>query len=278
MGRYGGQELGFGSDADVIYAYRATTLSGEDAQTRAEALVSELLRLTEDLRLPLDLDINLRPEGKNGAVARSLDSYRAYYKRWSLTWEAQALLRARAAVGDPRLMADFELLADEVRFPAQIAEKDVREVKRIKARVVSVRLPQGADPARHLKLGRGSLSDVEWFVQLIQLQHGHAVPALRTTSTLAALAAAVEEGFIPDAEADRLREAWVFASRARSAVTLWTAKTLDVLPTDRQQLDGVARIMGYAPGSASVLDDDYLRATRLARAVFEKRFYGSGGA
>jgi glutamate-ammonia-ligase adenylyltransferase len=278
MGRYGGQELGFGSDADVIYAYRATTLSGEDAQTRAEALVSELLRLTEDLRLPLDLDINLRPEGKNGAVARSLDSYRAYYKRWSLTWEAQALLRARAAVGDPGLMADFEKLADEVRFPAQIAEKDVREVKRIKARVESERLPQGADPARHLKLGRGSLSDVEWFVQLIQLQHGHAVPALRTTSTLAALAAAVEEGFIPDAEADRLREAWVFASRARSAVTLWTAKTLDVLPTDRQQLDGVARIMGYAPGSASVLDDDYLRATRLARAVFEKRFYGSGGA
>jgi glutamate-ammonia-ligase adenylyltransferase len=277
MGRYGGEELGFGSDADVIYVYRATTLSGEEAQTRAETIVSELLRLTEDLRLPLDLDINLRPEGKNGAVVRSLDSYRAYYKRWSLTWEAQALLRARAAVGDVQLMADFELLADEVRFPAEIAEKDVREVKRIKARVESERLPQGADPARHLKLGRGSLSDVEWFVQLIQLQYGHAVPALRTTSTLDALAVAVKEGFIPDAEAQRLHEAWVFASRARSAVTLWTAKTLDVLPTDRQQLDGVARIMGYLPGSASVLDDDYLRVTRLARAVFEKHFYGSTG-
>ncbi|MEO6943169.1 MAG: bifunctional [glutamine synthetase] adenylyltransferase/[glutamine synthetase]-adenylyl-L-tyrosine phosphorylase [Lacisediminihabitans sp.] len=275
MGRYGGQELGFGSDADVIYVYRPTRLGGEQAQARAETIVSELLRLTEDLRLPLDLDIGLRPEGKNGAVVRSLDSYRAYYKRWSLTWEAQALLRARAAIGDAPLLRDVEMLADEVRFPAEIAEHDVREVRRIKARVESERLPRGADPARHLKLGRGSLSDVEWFVQLIQLQHGHAVAALRTTSTLDALDVAVREGFIPEAEARRLREAWVFASRARSAATLWTAKTLDVLPTDRQQLDGIARIMGYRPGSASALDDDYLRVTRLARAVFEKRFYGS---
>jgi glutamate-ammonia-ligase adenylyltransferase len=274
MGRYGGAELGFGSDADVIYVYRPTTLDGNAAQTRAEAIVSGILRLTEDLRLPLDLDIDLRPEGKNGAVTRSLDSYRAYYKRWSLTWEAQALLRARAVAGDPALQRDFEALADEVRFPEQIAERDVREVKRIKARVESERLPQGADPARHLKLGRGSLSDVEWFVQLIELQHGHEVEALRTTSTLRALDAAVEAGFIPEGEAAKLRDAWIFASRARSAVTLWTAKTQDVLPGDRQQLDGIARLMGYPPGSANALDDDYLRVTRLARAVFEKRFYG----
>jgi [glutamine synthetase] adenylyltransferase / [glutamine synthetase]-adenylyl-L-tyrosine phosphorylase len=275
MGRFGGGELGFGSDADVMYVYRATTLTGEEAQAKAERLVSDLQRHTEDLLLPLDLDINLRPEGKNGAVVRSLDSYRAYYERWSLTWEAQALLRARAVVGDPRLMSDFESLADEVRYPAAISEKDVREVKRIKARVESERLPQGADPSRHLKLGRGSLSDVEWFVQLIQLQHGATIPALRTTSTLEALSVATAEGFIEPDEAARLRDAWVFASRARSAMTLWTAKTLNVLPTDRQQLDGVARLLEYAPGSATELDDDYLRITRLARQVFEKRFYGS---
>jgi glutamate-ammonia-ligase adenylyltransferase len=151
----------------------------------------------------------------------------------------------------------------------------VREVKRIKARVESERLPQGADPARHLKLGRGSLSDVEWFVQLMELQHGHAVPALRTTSTLGALDVAVAEDLIPEGEALRLKDAWVFASRARSAATLWAAKTQDVLPSDRKQLEGIARLMGYPPGSASELDDDYLRVTRLARAVFEKRFYGS---
>ena len=231
-------------------------------------------RYTEDLRIPLDLDIGLRPEGKNGAVVRSLDSYRAYYARWSLTWEAQALLRARGVVGDPGVLEAFEALANEVRYPATISDQNVREVKRIKARVESERLPQAADPTRHLKLGRGSLSDVEWLVQLQQLQHGFDVEGLRTTSTLDALGAVAAQGLVSASEATKLRDAWVLASRARSAMTLWTSKTADVLPTDRQQLEGVARLLEYPPGSASDLEEDYLRVTRLARQVFEKRFYG----
>ncbi len=274
MGRYGGAELGFGSDADVMYVYRAAGASDEDAQRSAEQIVKGLSRYTEDLRMPLDLDIGLRPEGKNGAIVRSLESYRAYYARWSLTWEAQALLRARGVAGDSGVIQAFEELANEVRYPTKISDQDVREVKRIKARVEAERLPQAADPARHLKLGRGSLSDVEWFVQLQQLQHGATVAGLRTTSTLGALAAAVTEGMIPAGEAKKLRDAWVLASRARSAMTLWTSKTADVLPTDRQQLDGVARLLAYPPGSASHFEEDYLRVTRRARQVFEKRFYG----
>ncbi|CAN5577329.1 bifunctional [glutamine synthetase] adenylyltransferase/[glutamine synthetase]-adenylyl-L-tyrosine phosphorylase [soil metagenome] len=274
MGRYGGAELGFGSDADVMYVYRAAGASDDEAQQRAEHIVHALSRLTEDLRIPLDLDIGLRPEGKNGAIVRSLDSYRAYYARWSLTWEAQALLRARGVVGDPGVLAAFEELANDVRYPQQISEQDVREVKRIKARVEAERLPQAADPSRHLKLGRGSLSDVEWFVQLLQLQHGARVPGLRTTSTLDALAAAEGEGLVTAADARKLRDAWILASRARSAMTLWTSKTSDVLPKDRQQLEGVARLLEYPPGAASRFEEDYLRITRLARQVFEKRFYG----
>ncbi len=275
MGRYGGAELGFGSDADLMYVYRPAGAEPEAAQRRAERIVHEIKRLTEDLRLPLDLDLGLRPEGKNGAVVRSLDSYRAYYERWSLTWEAQALLRARTVGGDAALLADFERLADEERYPAAIGADAVREVKRIKARVESERLPQGADPARHLKLGRGSLSDVEWLVQLLQLEHAHAVPGLRTTSTLHALDAAVDAGLVPSADAERLRAAWLLASRVRSALTLWTAKTADVLPTDRRTLEGVARLLEYPRHSASRLEEDYLRTTRLARQVFERLFYGS---
>ena len=274
MGRYGGQELGFGSDADIMYVYRPAGVDPEEAQRRAEAIVHELARLTEDLRLPLDLDIGLRPEGKNGAIVRSLDSYRAYYERWSLTWEAQALLRARGVVGDAELLAAFEDLADEVRYPESVSPADVREIKRIKARVEAERLPQAADPARHLKLGRGSLSDVEWFVQLLQLQNAASVPELRTTSTLRALDAAVAANLIPEVDAARLRAAWLIASRARSAITLATAKTTDVLPTDRQALERVSRVLEYPPGSASRLEEDYLRTTRLARQVFERRFYG----
>lgn len=279
MGRYGGAELGFGSDADVMYVYRAAGApgsepAGEQAQRTAERIVRELNRLTEDLRLPLDLDIGLRPEGRNGAVVRSLESYRAYYARWSLTWEAQALLRARGVAGDDGVLGAFTALADEIRYPPALSAADAREVRRIKARVEAERLPQGADPSRHLKLGRGSLSDVEWFVQLLQLQHAASIAELRTTSTLHALAAATEAGLVARADAERLRAAWLLASRVRSAMTLWTAKTADVLPTDRRALDGVARLLEYPPGSASRLEEDYLRATRLARQVFERGFYG----
>jgi glutamate-ammonia-ligase adenylyltransferase len=112
-------------------------------------------------------------------------------------------------------------------------------------------------------------------VQLIQLQHAARLPELRTTSTLGALRAAVEAGLVDEADAERLRAAWVFATRARSALTLWTAKTTDVLPLDRVQLDGVARLMGYPPRSASRLEEEYLGVTRRARAVFERGFYGT---
>jgi glutamate-ammonia-ligase adenylyltransferase len=274
MGRFGGRELGLGSDADVMCVFRAA--ADQDtavAQREALGIIAELRRLTEDPRLPLDLDMDLRPEGKSGPVARSLDSYRAYYRRWSLTWEAQALLRARPFAGDAALLADFESLADSVRYPASVPEKEVREIKRIKARVENERLPQGADPARHVKLGRGSLSDVEWLVQVIQLQHAARHPALRTTSTLHALAASVDAELLDAADAERLREAWMLASRVRSAVTLWLNKTSDLLPTDRRALDGVARLLGHPRGSASALEEEYLSVTRRARAVFERNFY-----
>ncbi len=274
MGRFGGRELGFGSDADVMYVFRTLGPDSDAAHTTALSIVSELGRLTEDNRLPLDLDIGLRPEGKNGTPVRSLDSYRAYYNRWSLTWEAQALLRARGVAGDLELLDDFTSLADEVRYPAQIGEQAVREVRRIKARVENERLPQGADPNRHLKLGRGSLSDVEWFVQLIQLEHAAELLSLRTTSTLEALAVAAQNDLVTEQDAERLRDAWILASRARSAMTLWSNKTADVLPVDRVQLEGVARLLEYPPGSASALEQDYLAVTRRARAVFERSFYG----
>lgn len=271
MGRFGGRELGMGSDADVLYVYRGT---GDDIGSRALSVVTKLVALSEDPRLPFELDADLRPEGRNGVLVRSLEAYEAYYKRWSLTWEAQALLRARFVAGDFSLGLDFEALADRVRYPETFGEAEIREVRRIKARVENERLPQGADPYRHVKLGRGSLSDVEWFVQLLQLQHAAHISRLQTTSTLKALEVAAESGLVSAEDAATLASAWLFASRARSALTLWLNKTSDVLPRDRADLEGVARLLGYAPGSATAFEEDYLSKTRRARAVFEREFYG----
>jgi len=274
MGRFGGRELGFGSDADLLYVYRADGWDRQEAARAAARIVARINRFTEDTLFPFVLDIDLRPEGANGSVVRTLESYAAYYARWSLTWEAQALLRARGAVGDETLLRNFEHLADLTRYPEAVTEHQVREVKRIKARVESERLPRGADPARHLKLGRGSLSDVEWFVQLLQLQHGLVTPGLRTTSTLRALHAATDAGLVDAGDAERLEAAWLLASRARSALVLWSGRTTDVLPVDRDQLEGVARLLEYPPGSAARLEEDYLGTTRRARQVFEREFYG----
>ncbi|MFJ4175789.1 bifunctional [glutamine synthetase] adenylyltransferase/[glutamine synthetase]-adenylyl-L-tyrosine phosphorylase [Microbacterium sp. NPDC089696] len=274
MGRYGGAELGFGSDADVLYVYDANGVDPQRAQTLATKIVAGLREHLTDHRVPLDLDADLRPEGRNGPLVRTLQAYAEYYRRWSLSWEAQALLRARGVAGSAKLITAFTELADSIRYPASIDLQGTREIKRIKARVEGERLPQGVDPRRHLKLGPGTLSDVEWLVQLIQLQHAHRVPALRTTSTIAALDAAVGADLVPADAAELLRDAWLLSSRLRSAITLYTGRTSDALPTDPRDLDAIGRLLGYPDRSASVLEDDYLGVTRRARRAFEQLFYG----
>jgi glutamate-ammonia-ligase adenylyltransferase len=274
MGRFGGEELGFGSDADVMFTYAPTNGQNvDDLQKQAERIVAELKRLTADPILEFEIDNDLRPEGKNGAVVRSVDSYLAYYERWADTWEAQALLRARVIAGSVSLQAAFVEIIDKYRYPKVLQQSAITEIRRIKARVESERLPQGADPKRHLKLGRGSLSDVEWLVQLYQLKFGAEHPTIRTPRTIDALNAMVEENLIEPHDARVLIEAWVLASRVRSASVLWANKRTDVLPTDRRQLEGLSRILEYPPHSASQLEEDYLAYTRRARMVFERLFF-----
>jgi glutamate-ammonia-ligase adenylyltransferase len=282
MGRQGGREIGYGSDADVMYVHRALPgFSPEEAQEQAARIVNKVSTLLTQPLKPaimaervLQMDADLRPEGKNGAMVRSLDSFAEYYRRWSLIWEAQALLRARPMAGNDDLAKDFLELIDPIRYPESVAETDIREIRRIKARVESERLPRGADPARHLKLGRGGLSDVEWLVQLLQLQHAGSHPELRTTSTLEALDAAARLGLLTQDDAGLLAAAWRLASRIRSANVIWSGKASDLLPSSRRDLEAVARWCGYEPGQAAALEEDYLRVSRRARAVFERVFYG----
>jgi glutamate-ammonia-ligase adenylyltransferase len=223
----------------------------------------------------LDVDAGLRPEGKQGPLVRSLDSYAAYYAKWSAVWEAQALLRASATVGDRDLCERFTALVEPLRFPdGGISDDDVREVRRIKARVDDERLPRGADPATHLKLGRGGLADVEWTVQLLQMQHAGAVPALRTTRTLDALTAAVDADLLDIGDAQALAAAWRTASGLRNAIIQVRGRPADSLPRDTRERAAVAHIRGYEPGESDKLVDDYLRVTRRARQVVERVFWG----
>jgi glutamate-ammonia-ligase adenylyltransferase len=135
------------------------------------------------------------------------------------------------------------------------------------------RLPRGADPTTHLKLGRGALADVEWTVQLIQLRHAHEVEGLRTTRTLPALEAAAVAGLVQPEDVHALAQAWRFASRQRNAIMLVRGRASDQLPSAARDRAAVASLLGYAPDEAEKMLDDYLRSTRRARTVVERIFW-----
>ncbi len=277
MGRLGGAELGYSSDADVMYV--AEPLPGEESRAGMDDMsaVADLMarllgRPTPDP--PLLVDANLRPEGRNGPLVRTLEAYRSYWQRFAAPWERQALLRARPIVGDAELGRAFVIAADDFRYPVGgLDHKDVIEIRRIKARVDAERLPRGADPTTHTKLGRGGLADVEWTVQLLQLQHAFAVPGLRTTRTLPAITAAQQAGIIQPADAEALAGGWLEATRTRNALMLVRGKPEDQIPAHGRELMGVARALGYPEGGdPGEFVDDYRRATRKARRVVDRLF------
>ncbi|MCL6538379.1 MAG: bifunctional [glutamine synthetase] adenylyltransferase/[glutamine synthetase]-adenylyl-L-tyrosine phosphorylase [Acidothermus sp.] len=277
MGRLGGREQGYGSDADVLFVHEP--LPGTDdapAAAAAHEIANELRRLLARPapEPPVEVDADLRPEGRQGPLTRSLESFLTYYERWSEIWEAQALLKARVVAGDRELGERFISAIDPIRFPAGgIDAAAAREIRRIKARVEKERLPRGTDPALHTKLGRGGLADIEWTAQFLQLQHAHRIPTLRTTSTLGALHAAAQAQVIDPADASTLADAWQLVTKVRNALVLVRGRPTDTIPTVLRDLVGVARLVGYAASQPGDFLDLYRRVTRRARAVVERVFY-----
>ncbi|MFW0787450.1 bifunctional [glutamine synthetase] adenylyltransferase/[glutamine synthetase]-adenylyl-L-tyrosine phosphorylase [Gordonia sp. CPCC 206044] len=276
MGRLGGGELGYGSDADVLFVCQPNEGTDEVpavrwAQTIAEKVRSMLGSPSEDP--PLEVDTGLRPEGRNGPIVRTLAAYAAYYEQWAQPWEIQALLRAHQVAGDEALGIDFLHMADRIRYPEGGVSADaVKEIRRIKARVDSERLPRGADPATHTKLGRGGLADIEWTVQLIQLRHAHNHPSLHNTSTLQSLDAIGAAELLGENDVALLKEAWLTATAARNALVLVRGKPVDQLPAPGTQLRAVAYAAGWPEDQAAEFLENYLKVTRRAKAVVRTVF------
>jgi glutamate-ammonia-ligase adenylyltransferase len=276
LGRLGGAELSYASDIDVIFVYDGTTAADFAAAERlATQLVSAIGDSTSEGRT-FRVDMRLRPEGNQGALARSLGGYRTYFDQWAQTWEFQALTKARFVAGNPALAEQFISLAHEFVYLDPFPEEWRREIRRMKARIESERIPPGEDPKFHLKLGRGSLSDIEFTVQLEQLAHGGAHPEVRNPSTLRALDALVQVGAFSAEDAGPLRESFVLCERARNYRYLLTASTSEALPVDGEEAEKLARMLGYTHRPVQSLRDDYRRATRRARTIVERVFYAGG--
>ncbi|MCF6389096.1 bifunctional [glutamine synthetase] adenylyltransferase/[glutamine synthetase]-adenylyl-L-tyrosine phosphorylase [Mycobacterium sp. MBM] len=278
MGRLGGRELGYGSDADVMFVCEPVAGVEEAVAVKWAVTVAEQVRAllgTPSADPPLEVDIGLRPEGRNGPLVRTLSSYEAYYAQWAQPWEIQALLRAHRVAGDADLGERFLLMADKTRYPAGgVSAETVQEIRRVKARVDAERLPRGADPNTHTKLGRGGLADIEWTVQLLQLRYGHKIPSLHNTSTLETLDAIGAAELVAEGDVAQLREAWLTATRARNALVLVRGKPTDQLPGPGRQLNAVAAAAGWEGGDGGEFLDNYLRVTRRAKAVVLNVFGG----
>lgn len=278
MGRLGGAELGYGSDADVMFVCEPLDGVDESVAVRWATTVAEQVRTllgAPSPDPPLEVDATLRPEGRNGPLVRTLASYQAYYTQWVQPWEVQALLRAHRVAGDLDLGERFLLMVDKFRYrPGGMSAEGIREIRRIKARVDAERLPRGADPNTHTKLGRGGLADIEWTVQLLQLRHAHEVPALHTTSTLEALDAIAAAELVAEGDVELLRQAWLTATAARNALVLVRGKPTDQLPGPGRQLNAVAVAAGWDSDDGGEFLDNYLRMTRRAKAVVRKVFDG----
>lgn len=159
-------------------------------------------------------------------------------------------------------------------FDRALTENEIAEIRRMKARIERERISPREDPEFHLKLGKGSLSDVEWTVQLLQLRH-----RVGATGTLDALDALTERGVVEPADADALRDAYEFLERTRNRWYLVGAlpgggSPGDSLPAQAHQMSRLARSLATTPAE---LRDEYRRVTRRARRVTERLFYGVGG-
>lgn len=267
MGRFGGSELAYSSDLDVLFVFDDDKVPAEEAEVMAEALL-RLFRGETPVQRLYELDMSLRPEGRKGTLARSLKAYEGYYERWAQVWERQALLRGRFVAGDPSLGRRFGELAGQFVWGTPLSEDDVVGIRRLKARIERERVPAGEDPEFHLKLGPGSLSDVEWTVQLLQLRNG-----IRGEGTLDALGALTAAGALDAGDAEVLADSYRFCEATRDRLYLVRGHGGDSLPAPGHYLTSLARSLGT---TAPDLRDQYRRLTRRARRVTQRVFYGSG--
>jgi [glutamine synthetase] adenylyltransferase / [glutamine synthetase]-adenylyl-L-tyrosine phosphorylase len=276
MGKLGGRELHYVSDLDVLFVHEVVDGADErDATKLALEIAGNVMRSLSSITAEgtaFEVDADLRPEGKGGPLSRSLTSYVGYWERWSEPWEHQALIRARHVAGDRDLGGRLVAASRTFAFPGPDVDP-APPMRRMKARLEKERIPKRVDPNRHLKLGPGGLSDVEWTVQLLQQRHGANDPGVRTASTMQALDALQDASLIEHQDARWLREGYHFVSQIRNRLYLLRHRDVDVLPNVHSQFETLARSMGYGRGGWQALEEDRAKHARHVRQVCERVFY-----
>lgn len=270
LGKLGGRELNFASDVDLLFVHADP---GPEAQSIAETAAAAMMKLLAEPTaegLALRVDPALRPGGRAGALSRSLEATLAYYERGSATWERQAMLKARPAAGDPALGRAFVEGVAPFVYPEHLAPAAIDEVRRTKVRLEEYIRQRGKEFVE-VKRGRGGIRDVEFAVQLLQIVHGRRDPGLRSPNTLEALGVLARDGYVAQADADALAEAYRFLRRLEHRLQIVRDLQTHDLPGDESARWTLARSLGLDGPSA--LQVEYDRTTGLVREIHERLFY-----
>jgi glutamate-ammonia-ligase adenylyltransferase len=268
MGKLGAREPSFASDLDVVFVYEG---EGPDEQAAAVDAAERIMRAVREAGWEVDAD--LRPEGRNGPLARSLAGFLEYWERYAEPWEFQALLRARAVGGDAALGRRFELAAEDFAYPPDGITLDrVVEIRRMRERIERERVRPAEATKFHFKLGYGSLADVQFTVETLLLRDGGPEPAVRTTSTLRAIERLAERRLLEQSVARDLGEAFVFLNDVKCAMEVDRRVHAELVPPGAEEQNALARRLGYEEYPRQSFMDDYLRITRRCRRAMERVF------
>jgi glutamate-ammonia-ligase adenylyltransferase len=273
MGKLGARELNVASDLDLVFVYEG---EGADDMRRAVGAAERVMGAIRDAGW--DPDADLRPEGRNGPLARSLAGYLEYWERYAELWEFQSLLRARHVAGDEQLGRRFVLNAADFAYPPDgITVDRVAEIRRMRERMERERVKPPEAAKFHFKLGVGSLADVQFAVEVSLMRFGGSHPAVRTNRTLEAIERLAEERFLEQSVARDLGEAFVFLSDVKNTLEVDRRLHAEAIPPAPDDQTALARRLGYEEYPRQSFLDDYLRVTRRARRAMERVFHEDAG-
>ena len=284
LGKFGGREIGYGSDLDIIFVYSIhphpslplTKGEGEGGGLQmvfklCEMIINTASEITEEGIL-YKIDPRLRPLGKDGPLAMDIDAYKRYFKEWAQLWERQAYIKARYIAGDIALAEDFIRLAHDFVYSSPVTENDVAEIDRVRNRMID-ELIEPANRERHIKLSPGGIVDIEFITQILQLKFGYTDKDIRDTNTSNALKTLKEKGCLSEDDYSKLSDAYFFLRNIESRLRIVEDQPLDILPADKDSLDSLARRGGYKRENRAAGDrlyKDFRRNLMTVRGIYDK--------
>lgn len=282
MGKFGGSEMNYSSDLDLIFVYTGDGRStGEKSLTLAEYFPKVVQRLITILTVSTregtayPIDTRLRPSGHAGSLVASLDSFEAYHRSRAAIWERQALIKARPIVGAESARHITEVLHHTV-FERPLTAKDIQEIARVRERMEREIDPE--TPARYnVKTGKGGIIDIEFLVQVLQLKHGGEYHSLRTPNTFRALGEMLDLNILASSDYDVLREGFLFLRRLENGMRVLQDNARSILPRDPLAVEKLALSMRYERGpekgeAGQALLAEFARVRDEVRGVYTKIF------